>query len=215
LNQQVQEAQKRYEDVLAELSESKASWWPTPTFVDPSEVVELERRLEELEREMEEAMDVPVRRRAEDLAAATTKGRDMDPQNTEEQLYTASKSEPARLTSADVIRAVEDLENRIEEVEGDIDAHIESSLRRKVRAYLRKKFPSSLRPAVTDKDRLETALLRANQARTRVQGLENRLAGLTVISNADQMQLVQERVKKVRSFVCCGVQYAHPLSSEA
>lgn len=196
LNQRVQEAQKGYEEVLTDLSERKTSWWPTPTFVDPSNVlVDLEKGLVELEREIEEVMGMTVRSRAEGLAAAPTKDSGMDLVEPEERLDTASKATPVRLTSADVAHALEDLENRVEEVEEDIDAHLESVLRRKVRAYLRKRFPPAPRPAATD--RLETTLLRAKQAGTRVQGLENRLAGLTMISNADQIELVRERVKKV------------------
>ena len=200
----MQEAQKRYEDVLTELSERKASWWPTPTFVDPSEMLaELEMRLEELEREIEEVMRVPIRSRAKGLAAATTKDSDMEPRKAEEQLNTVANVAPARLTSKDVALALEDLEDRIEEVEGDIDTCLESGLRRKVRAYLRKRFPPAPKPAATDKDRLETALLRATQAGTRVHGLENRLAGLTMMSNADQIQLARERIKKVSASLAC------------
>lgn len=171
LNQQVQEAQGRYEDVLEDLSKRKTSWWPTPALVDPSQIlVELEKILTVLEKEIQEVVGVAVRSCAEDMA------------------------EP---TSADVILALEDLENRIEEVEGDIGARLENGLRRKVRTYLRKRFPPASGPAVTEKQRLGTVLLRAKQAGTRVQGLESRLAGLTMVSNADQIQLVRERIKKV------------------
>jgi len=198
LNRQVEEAQERYEDVLTELSERKTSWWPTPTFVDPSEMLtELDKRLEELEREIEEAMGVPIRSRAEDLAAATTKDNSMKSREAKAQLSITSKATPVRLTSADVVRALEDLENRVEEVEGGIDARLESGLRRKVRTYLRRRFPPAPRPAVTEKDRLKTTLLRAKQAEDRVQGLESRLAGLTMVPKADQIQLVRERIKKV------------------
>ena len=218
LNQRVQEAQKGYEEVLTELSKRKTSWWPTPTFVDPSEVlVELEKGLADLEREIEEVVGVPVRRRAEHLAAAATKDSSMNIGEPEERLNTASKATPARLTSADVVHALEDLENRIEEVEEDIDAHLESGLRRNVRAYLRKKFPLAPRPPATDKDRLETTLLRAKQAGTRVQGLGNRLAGLTMVSNADQIQLVRERILKVSILWACvfNTLIVHPQRREA
>lgn len=204
LNQQVQEAQKGYEEVLTELAERKTSWWPTPTFVDPSEVlVDLEKKLVELEKEIEEVMGVSVRSRAEDLAAAATKDSNMNLGEPGERLNTASKATPARLTFSDVVHALEDLENWIEEAEGDIDAHLESGLRRKVRAYLRKRFPLSPRRAATDKDRLENTLLRTKQAATRVEGLEGRLAGLTMVSNGDQIQFVRESIKKVGILRAC------------
>jgi len=171
LNQQVQEAQERYEGVLTDLSKRKTSWWPTPALIDPSEMlVELEKVLAELEKEIKEVMGVAVRSSAENMA---------------------------RLPPADVVLTLEDLENRIEEVEGDIDAHLENGLRRKVRAYLRKRFPPVSGSAATEKQRLGTALLTATQVGTRVQGLESRLAGLTMVSNADQIQLVRDRIKKV------------------
>ena len=198
LNQQVQEAQKQYEDVLTDLSKQKTSWWPTPGLVDPREkLVDLEKVLTELEREIEEVIGVAVRGSAEDIGAATTKDVDMDSGKVEEKLDTDSKAVPMSFTPADVVHALGDLENRIEEVEGDIDSRLESGLRRKVRAYLRKRFPPASGPAATERQRLETAVLRAKKAGTRVQGLENRLAGLTMVSNADQIQLVRERIKKV------------------
>lgn len=198
--------------MLTELSECKTSWWPTPTFVDPSELtIDLER----LEREIEKVMGIPAWSRAEDLAAATTRDNDMNSGKAEQKLDTSSRTTPARLTFADVIRAFDDLENRVEEVEGEIDAHLESSLRRKVRAYLRKKFPPAPRSAMTDVGRLEAALLWAKQAGTRVQGLENRLVGLTVTSNADEIQLVRERITKVGTVAGMCVQYAYNLYSEA
>ena len=198
LNQQVQEAQKQYEDVLTDLSNRKTSWWPTPALVNPREMLlELEKALIELEREIKEVVGVAFRSSAGDIAAATTADVEMHSGKAEEQLDVASKAVPTSLTPADVVLALEDLENRIEEVEGDMDSHLEDGLRRKVRAYLRKRFPPASRPAATERQRLETALLRAKKAGTRVQGLESRLADLTMVSNADQIQLVRERIKKV------------------
>ena len=181
-----------------DLSNRKTSWWPTPALVNPREMlVELEKALTELEREIKEGVGVAVRSSAEDIAAATTADIDMNSGKAEEQLDVASKAVPTSLTPADVVLALEDLENRIEEIEGDMESHLENGLRRKVRAYLRKRFPPASRPAATEGQRLETALLRAKKAGTRVQGLESRLAGLTMVSNADQIQLVRERIKKV------------------
>jgi hypothetical protein len=72
LNQQVQEAQKRYEDVLTDLSKRKTSWWPTPALVDPSEMlVEPEKMLTELEKDIKEVMGVAVRRITTELEEGT------------------------------------------------------------------------------------------------------------------------------------------------